>query len=693
MDRNIIKRLVSVIMIFTVVLSLTLIPAFAEDTSEATYKQQLRSAGFPELYLEKLWNIHKVHPNWTFKAYKTDLDWNTAVAQESSNSRNLVYICPDSSASATRLYCSRSYGEYSAKAGFDYDYVIRDGNDSSQKGWVDATPMAVAYYMNPYTFIGNEITILQYESLEWNFSSVNEAEAVIETMLAGTFMSKTRNDRNQNYVTDDGNIQYKNKEGKTVATGDTYAYAICVAAKENNINPCYLTAKILGEVGSSGSGSTSGTNGTYPGRYNYLNVGATDSSSGGAVLNGLKYADSQGWFSPQLAISGGAEFIADGYIKKGQNTSYFQKFNVTKNNTYNHQYMTAVNGVVNTTYNTYKGYKNYNILDSKKTFYIPVFNNMPDGSSSAVTLSGYTNTGVANTTVKIRGNAGWGYTEKGSLQGGKTATVYGGFRDQRVAYDPAYGHDSTYYRMFTPLWYKIDNGYVCEDYLDVSANATLAVGKTLSFKYSLSGGNEKPRFMSWDTRIATVDSSGKITAKKTGKTKIVAYLINGSFAVLNVNVTAATGSTPSSISSSVYSVNGTSSYISKIPAKTTVSTFKSGINERNYIKITRNGAVLGDGSLITTGCKISVMNGNQTVRTYTAIVTGDIDIKNNVGDGKVTITDLLAIRDHLLSSNGILTGVNFKAADVNGDGKATITDLLAIRDYLLGISGITPRSY
>lgn len=685
------KRVSSFILILTFLFSFATVNIFAAG-DEATYKATLRSAGFPELYLDKLWKLHVAHPTWEFEAYNTGLDWDAAVAAESSGSRCLVYIASGGN-SATRLYRSMSVGSYTSKAGFDYDYAVRDGSDANQTGWIDATPMAVAYYMNPYTFIGDEVTIMQFEKLSWNFASIAEAEAIVETMLAGSFMSKTPNARNANYIDASGNITYKDASGGTVGTSQTYANAICVAAQAKNVNPCYLTSKIIGEVGNSGSGSTTGTHGTYPGYYNYLNIGATDSSDGTAVTNGLKKAKDYGWTSPQASIAGGAEIIADSYISRGQDTPYLQKFNVTPTNTYDHQYMTAVNGVVNTTYSTYKGYKTSGRLEDRRVFKIPVFTNMPNYSGDEVKLSGYTNAGTVTETVNKRQNAGVDYSKVGSVAAGSAVTIYGGYRDQRVTYSAAYGTDSLFYRMYNPLWYKIDGGYVCEDFVNNAATETLKVGATHSFKYAQPSGNEKPRFMSQDTRIATVDKNGLIRAVGIGTTKVVAYLVNGSFAVLKINVTNSADGVPSALSSSTYSINNGSSFVSRISQGTSVGTLKNGLNEKAYVVVTKNGATLSDSNTISTGCIVSIKNGSQVIRSYTAIVTGDININNGVADGKITITDLLAIRDELLSGTGKLSGVNYKAADVTGDGKVTITDLLSLRDYLLGAAGITPRAY
>ena len=550
--KSIVSIVISIVLLFTLTF-----PALAAE-SEASYKQSLINAGFPSSYVSKLYAVHKLHPNWVFKPYNTGLDWNTALNNETTAGKNTVYITPNGS-SATRLYRSESFGSYTSKAGFDYDYVVRDGSDANQSGWTDASRMAVAYYMNPMTFIGNDVTILQYESLGWSFANTDagfdEAVSTVKTMLNGTFMASTANNYNSNYIDNSGNIKYVDTTGATKYLGYSFAYAICLAAKNNNLNPCYLTSKILGEVGNTGSGSVTGTyaNGLV-GYYNYLNVGAYDSSTGGAITNGLTYAKNNGWTNPYLSISGGAATIAASYIARGQDTPYFQKFNVTSTNRYSHQYMTAVNGVVNTTYSTYTGYKNAGVLESKKTFTIPVFNNMPDGTGTDIALTGYnggSRRGTANTTVNLRSSASYAASKSGSVAAGSTVTVLGGYRDYRVSYDPNYSINSTYYRMFNPLWYKVKTsdgtvGYVCEDYLNVNNNYSLKTGAKLGLTGNVAG-SEKPSFMSMDTRIATVDTNGTVTGVSAGTTKIVAFLSNGSFDVLYLTV-GSSGKTPSQTS-------------------------------------------------------------------------------------------------------------------------------------------------
>lgn len=93
------------------------------------------------------------------------------------------------------------------------------------------------------------------------------------------------------------------------------------------------------------------------------------------------------WTSPKKAIYGGAEFVADGYISAGQNTSYLKKFNVNPNayySVYTHQYMANISAPYSEAANAYKSYKENNLLSLPLHFTIPIFNNMPAKTSHPV---------------------------------------------------------------------------------------------------------------------------------------------------------------------------------------------------------------------------------------------------------------------------------------------------------------------
>ncbi len=108
------------------------------------------------------------------------------------------------------------------------------------------------------------------------------------------------------------------------------------AAKKSNINPIYLVSHALLETGNGTSklatgvliSSVNGKAVTPKKTYNMFGVRAVDSN---ALKCGSEYAYKKGWFTPEEAIIGGAEFIGTGYInspKYKQNTLYKMRWNI-----------------------------------------------------------------------------------------------------------------------------------------------------------------------------------------------------------------------------------------------------------------------------------------------------------------------------------------------------------------------------
>lgn len=105
------------------------------------------------------------------------------------------------------------------------------------------------------------------------------------------------------------------------------------------------------------------------------------------------------WTSPSKAITGGAEFIAENYIAKGQHTSYLKKFNVNPNssyNTYNHQYMANLAAPSSEAKSSYTSYSNNGLLKLPLHFIIPTYNNMP--ASTALPGTSADTSGQSNVT-------------------------------------------------------------------------------------------------------------------------------------------------------------------------------------------------------------------------------------------------------------------------------------------------------
>ena len=116
-----------------------------------------------------------------------------------------------------------------------------------------------------------------------------------------------------------------------------------------------------------------------------------------------------------------------------------------------------------------------------------------------------------------------------------------------------------------------------------------------------------------------------------------------------------------------------------------MSTILSGINESSYVKVYKGSSEASGSTVVGTGMTVRIMDGSTVKRTYTIIITGDVN-----GDGQITISDMLAVKSHTLKLT-TLNSSQSRAADTNGDGNVTISDFLQIKAYTLKIGNITAR--
>lgn len=321
--------------------------------TDAQFEQSLKDEGFPDSYKQSLRILHQLYPYWQFKAYKTGLDWNTAVNAESKTGVSLI-----SNAKAA-AWKSKAADAYDASTG---KWKVFDGST-----WVAASQTAVAYYMDPRNFL-NDRSVFMFEMLE--YQPQYQTRTGVNTILSNTpFYNKK--------------FDYKDP-GTGAAMSMYYVDAFITAAKSSKASPYHLASRVKQEVVTSAtttSTSVSGTVSAYPGIYNFYNIGATSSAT--PVLNGLKWASNttagtylRPWTDPYRSIVGGAEYISSSYISKGQNTGYLEKFNVTSYKRYEHQYMTNVEAAYEEAIKTKKAYAG--MMDqSPLVFSIPVFENMP----------------------------------------------------------------------------------------------------------------------------------------------------------------------------------------------------------------------------------------------------------------------------------------------------------------------------
>lgn len=315
---------------------------------------------FPDSYQTALRSLHEAYPNWKFVAINTNLDWATVIKNESVVGRNVIQSNYPNGLNtlAPFSYLSTVAGAYNWATD---TYTVKDGTN-----WYCASEEVVAYYMDPRNFL-NSTDIFQFEALAFEET---QNISVVQSILSDTFMK--------------GN--YSVTEAGKIVKG-SYKQAFMDAGKAAEANPYFLAARSRQEVGVNGSEATSGNCSGYEGIYNFYNIGAYDGTN--AVVNGLKWASGgntnatsygRPWTTPYKSIVGGAQYIAKNYINVGQNTLYFQKFNVNPKDSeylYVHQYMTNVQAPYAEGRTAQKAYSNMGVLNDIMIFYIPVYNNMP----------------------------------------------------------------------------------------------------------------------------------------------------------------------------------------------------------------------------------------------------------------------------------------------------------------------------
>ncbi|MCT1927679.1 N-acetylglucosaminidase, partial [Staphylococcus pasteuri] len=104
--------------------------------------------------------------------------------------------------------------------------------------------------------------------------------------------------------------------------------AVASACKKYNINEIYLISHAFLESGNGTSYYASGRAGIY----NYFGIGAYDNNPD----NAIPFARRRGWTTPAKGIMGGAKFVRQDFINKGQNTLYRMRWN--PKNPATHQY-------------------------------------------------------------------------------------------------------------------------------------------------------------------------------------------------------------------------------------------------------------------------------------------------------------------------------------------------------------------
>lgn len=385
--------------------------------TDSSYCTTLKNNGFPASYCPYLSYLHAKYPNWVFKAEKVGDSFLNAINQE-----------------AGKNYTQISKSSY-----------ISSNSIAESPNWRRASDAYIAFMLDPRSYL-NEKNIFAFEQLSYNSTSDNKT--IVRTVLDNTWLDtdtyagyfveagksknvspgvlaarvKQEGGSKKSYagvsgtvtnywnVTNSGYIcsssTYGAVNGSYFKVKSGYNLNVRSGAGTNKSKLKYpngnaITAtindsvKLVSTTKYTGVGCSSGwykvsIGKSLKGIYNFYNIGAYGDNP---VLRGLAAAagyvdnlDGTPWNSTYKAIVNGASFVANGYINRGQDTLYYQKFDVDSNTTYydrySHQYMTNILAPASESLSAYRSYKNLGILNKKLVFKIPVYNSMPTAMTS-----------------------------------------------------------------------------------------------------------------------------------------------------------------------------------------------------------------------------------------------------------------------------------------------------------------------
>lgn len=566
---------------------------------DADFEEYLDSQGFPDSYKDGLRQLHAQYPNWVFVADHNGKDWSDVLENQNVIGRSLTYGSAKSSWKSVADGC--------------YDWESGRYTQLDSGGWVQASSALVEYALDPRNFL-NADNIFMFENL--SFDSSLQDESGLESMVDGTFMENSSHD-----LTYDGRNY-------------TYITGLLLAGQESGVSPYHLASRILQEQGYDGHGSSiSGTQSGYLGYYNYYNIGAYASGGLTAVQNGLEYAsypDSstlRPWNKRMKSIIGGAIYLGKSYINRGQNTLYYEKFDMTGRG---HQYMTNVLAPRSESVKSAQGYSDSNKNNIAFIFRIPVYENMPENVCEIPTGDGSPNNRLSDL-----------YVEGYSLT-------------------PTFSLYTTEYSLIVD--YDTSSVYVGGSALDSSADVS-----GLGY-HDLSVGSN-------DITITVTAANGD----------------NQDYTITVVRQDKEPDPTPDPEPDVAYpgfsttlSVDEDEKYISGLTVSDYVQDVLDKIDNYNgaYSKILNKNGNEKDGLVGTGDILITYNSSGEEVSRYEIVIYGDAN-----GDGEVDLFDFVVVKRSILGISEP-SGIYWKAADCNKDGEIDLFDFVVIKRYILGLGDV-----
>lgn len=575
------------------------------------FEKYLDEQKFPDSYKDSLRALHAKYPKWVFIADHHEYEWEEVLKGESEIGRSLISMKSISS------WKSTDKKAYNWETGKWYGF---DGGS-----WAAASEELVAYCLDPRNFL-DEKSVFQFEALSYN-SDIHTPDG-LKSVIDGTFMSETKIENKMSYNT-----------------------AIMNAAKQSGVSPYNLAVRIIQEQGTNGSGKCiSGTVAGYEGYYNFFNIGAYAANGNNAIINGLIYASSgttynRPWNTRYASILGGAQYLGSGYINQGQDTLYYQKFDLV-GIPYNHQYMTHILAPSLEGPRMSEAYSEKMKQDTALVFKLPVYKKMPKNAVPCPTGDGSPNNALSSLNV-----TGYNLTPT--------------------------------FNKFTYEYSLIVNNSVSSVTVKATAlDSTATVGGL---------GKKKLKVGSNTIKINVTANNGSV------KTYVITIVRQGDGEELDENpetpsdteqstdktteeTTEVTTEKPKPSVKSKYTIDD-KAYITGVAPDTTVAEAKKKFTIKNATAkiFDAEGKEAKSKSVIGTGFKYVVydIDGKKN-KTYKFVIYGDVS-----GEGVINIKDLLYVKLHILEKKK-LKGAKLMAANAcHTDKEVTIKDLLYVKLHIL----------
>lgn len=669
--------------------------------ADTSFEQTLKS--FPESYRPYIQALHDKHPNWTFEAFDTGLDWSEVLKNEAALSRKLVPAAGGGNMTTGLNDRKKGYTFWewypTPTAWKAYDEIAGAYNPaknswaSFDKGTLNQASMtAISYVMDPRNWL-DEGYIFMFEKLDGNNYLADTTEAV-NYVLQGTFMY--------------------NKVCPGAPNNKTYAQVIIEAAKKVQVSPVHLAIRLRSEKGvgndilGKGVATDDGKNFRAAKSddkvvyYNAFNINAGGTGYPAIINNGGLEAKNNGWTSMYLAIIGGVSKVRSQYIDLGQDTDYFQMFSVVNPRYYYwKQYSQTLTAVLTDSSWTYMAHKFDNTLNYNYVFRIPVYKNMPSSCKKPASPSGDERT-TANPNTRL--------SEISAILIDMDGNICKDKDNEKTELTPTFNSETTEYSLVVP--YKVSqiklsaSAYAKTSSISGTGTHSLKVGNN---EFNIVCKSEYGTTKTYKVRVTRTGGSTYLTSLSSSKSGInetfkmntykytmrvandvtslaLNYKTESSIAIVEMR----TGSTTTVLSGGTTGninlpVGTTKVYIDVYPSATDRSdrkTYEVDITRLTKVNIDFKTLKLKDQYIhnFAVGDTVNTALQRLKVTGGTAQIT---DSSGNVksGDKIIGTGDMLRIHDSngtlYMSKNIVIYG------DVNGDGKVDVIDFLILRKYVL----------